>query len=166
MNQETITNLYLIRILELLRKNEGKYIKRKDISNELGFELGTSTNSYPDLALHLVDEHFAFLDKTEGRKINQNGIDYLQSRDLDEKLKSISLGSLKLNKWLPLYALIIAILTAGVPIGLYMYSGNDIQYIQLEGLQLMQDKQEIHQQKQQRSLDSIISILSVLRHSL
>ena len=81
---------------------------------------------------------------------------------LDTKLKQISLSSLKVNKWLPVYALGIAIITTVVPFIIYYISNGDTQKTEtsIPQLQKVLQTQEHRLQMQQQFQDSLLKILS------
>ncbi len=85
-----------------------------------------------------------------------------EKEQIDFKLKEISYNSARLNKWLPLYALFIAILTAAVPLIIYYISKNDVQKSNTEVPQLMkmQEKQDSTLLLQKNYLDSLSKLIN------
>ena len=81
---------------------------------------------------------------------------------IEDKLKKVSLESITLNKWLPVYAIIIAVIAAVVPFIIYGISRNDAVSTNTTILQLqkMQETEEHMQQILEKKFDSLLKVLN------
>ena len=118
-------------------------------------------------SLKLVDQHSdnSYSISPKGQAILKPILEAEEKENTDHKLKLISLESVKLNKWLPLYAIVIAFLTAAVPLIIYFLEKDttaisNTQVPQLERLIEVQDKML---QTQQNYLDSLTTLLHEVR---
>ena len=125
------------------------------------FNLASPTGANPTL-LTVTERGWRFqsFEKEREDKLKEG-----ERADLDDKLKAISIESVKLNKNLGLYALGIAFITAAVPFIVYFISLNDIQQSetrvkQLDSLILLQQESAT---REIAFRDSILNILNGIK---
>lgn len=82
--------------------------------------------------------------------------------DIDYKLKQISYDSTRVNKWLPLYAAFIALISGGVPLYIHSESKDAIQKTEttMPQIERLLQNQERMLQMQQQFQDSLRKILN------